>query len=299
MQQDVLEYSLPDFADSFDLNLSFVRMVHRNPVLLQEGVSVGSVYGCFPNCLLNGGRTYLRDSYTRKEMEAVFSAFADYGVRPRLTLTNMLATEEHLGDAYVGDVLEVGAAYGAEAIVHSDFVADYVRERYGMKCILSTTRAVDNVDAFNRLAQRYDCVVLDYNANKNRGFINAITDKAKVEIMVNEYCAHGCSRRREHYLHNSKDQLDNTFTPFNCLSDNKFEVFLRHEPGDPVFFTDEEVARLHRETGIGHFKIVGRGVPSNIVLESYVYFLIKPEYRDDVKWVLAESAALTPAPVRL
>lgn len=289
MQKGKMRFSLPDFADSFRLNLMFVQLMSKNPVLLQDDVAIDSVYGCFPNCLLNGGRAFVREPYTHAQMEATFAAFADYGVAPRLTLTNMLATPEQLHDPYVEDILEVGSAFGAEAIVYADFVADYVRERYGMKCVLSTTREIADVQTFNQMARRYDCVVLNYNFNKDRGFLRAIERPSKVEVMVNEYCVHGCPRRREHYLHNSTDQTRENLTPYDCHAD-KIKVFLRHEPGDPVFFTNEEVARLHRETGIDRFKIVGRGIPYDVVLESYAYYLVKPEYREDVKAVVRSMA---------
>lgn len=290
MADGKMRFSLPDFADSFALNLAFAQVVSRNPVLLQEGVALDAVYGCFPSCLLNGGRAFVREPYSHDEIEATFAAFAELGVRLKLTLTNMLATEEHLGDPYLADILETGSRYGAEAIVYADFVGDYVRQRYGMGCTLSTTREIRSAEEFNRAARRYDCVVLNFNFGKDRAFIDAIEDKSKVEVMVNEYCALGCPQRQRHYLHNSEDQMRDELTPYDCRAD-KIKVFLRHEPGDPVFFTDVEAAQLHRETGIERFKVVGRGIPLDVVLESYVYYLVKPEYRLDVKRVVGAMAA--------
>lgn len=288
MSESTMQFSLPDFADNFDLNLLFVQLASRNPILFADDVGINNVYGCFPNSPLNGGRAFVREPYTHEEIEDTFAAFADCGVKLRLTLTNMLATEEHLHDSYVADILKTGSRYGAEAIVYADFVGDYVRERFGMKCILSTTREITDVDEFNRMAQRYDCVVLNYNFNKDRSFIDAIADKSKVEVMVNEYCTHGCSRRQQHYLHNSQDQMNNDLSPYDCRTD-RINAFLKHAPSDPVFFTNEDVDRLHRETGISCFKIVGRGIPFDIVLESYTYYLIKPEYRRDVKKYIMEE----------
>lgn len=301
MLQHTMKFSLPDFADSFNLNLVFVQLVSRNPVLLQKNVGIESVYGCFPSCPLNGGRAFVRERYTHEDMEATFAAFAEYGVSLRLTLTNMLAAEEHLQDPYVNDMLELGGKYGAEVIAYSDLVRDYAKERYGMGCVLSTTREITTAREFNKMARCYDAVVLNFNYNKDRGFIDAIDDKSKIEVMVNEYCSHGCPQRQKHYLHNSQDQMNNILSPYNCRAD-KIRVFLKHEPGDPVFFTNDEIERLHFETGIDHFKIVGRGIPFDIVLESYVYYLIKPEYRRDVKRVVEEAmqhaqTAIMPAQV--
>ena len=66
--------------------------------------------------------------------------------------------------------------------------------------------------------------------------------------------------------------------------------FFAHEPGHPVIFTDQEVRDLHDEYGIGYFKIVGRGVAFQTVLEAYAYYLVRPKYREDVKRMVMRAA---------
>lgn len=288
MKQSLIRYSIPDFADNFDFNLLFLQLITKNPLLLKQGIVIDSIYGCFPNCALNGGRAFVREPYSRAMIDETFSAFAELEVTPRLTLTNMLAKEEDLHDPYVVDILEIGKNYGAEAIVFSDFVGNYIKDNYGMKIVLSTTRVIDTPEELNRMADSYDWVVLNYNHNKDKVFLDAIERPEKVEVMVNEYCVKGCPRRAEHYLHNSQDQRSNRLTSYDCRAD-KINTFLRHAPNDPIFFTDSEVSDLHRSTGIDRFKIVGRGIPFEIVLESYVYYLIAPDYQEDVRSVMLNS----------
>lgn len=76
--------------------------------------------------------------------------------------------------------------------------------------------------------------------------------------------------------------------PFECVA--KRADFFDHEPGHPVIFTDQEVRDLHDEYGIGYFKIVGRGVAFQTVLEAYAYYLVRPEYREDVKRMVMRAA---------
>ncbi len=276
-----MKYTLPDFTVGLGLNLFFIQLRERQIDWFQEGVVIDSVYGCFPDCILNGGRAFIRERFTIDQMDRALALLAEHGVKARLTLTNMLADETDLADEYLNAMLSVAARYGAEAIVYADVVGDYVRERFGMGCVLSTTRAIGNVDEFNRMTKRYEYVVLDYNHNKDRVFIDAIVDKRKTEVMVNEFCAYRCPHRQEHYLHNSEDQRGGSMRPFECVAANA--DFFNHQPGHPVIFTDDEVRLLHEETGIDSFKIVGRGVAFLTVLEAYVYYLIRPEYREEVK----------------
>ena len=277
----MINYTLPDFTVGLGLNLFFIRLLEQRPALFQDGVRIDSVYGCFPACDLNGGRAFLRERATPRQMEEAFSLLAEHGVKARLTLTNMLADEDDLHDEYLNAMLAIASRYGVEAIVYADLVGDYGRERYGMRCVLSTTRALADAAEVNRMTKRYDYVVLDYNRHKDPAFLAALEDRDKVEVMVNEFCAYRCPHRAQHYLHNSEDQRSGTMRPFECVA--KRADFFDHEPGHPVIFTDREVRDLHDEYGIGYFKIVGRGVAFQTVLEAYAYYLVRPEYREDVK----------------
>lgn len=277
----MIKYTLPDFTVGLGLNLFFISLLARRPGWFQDDVTIDSVYGCFPGCSMNGGRAYIRERTSVGKMDDTFSLLQEHGVKPRLTFTNMLAGQEHLRDRYFNAILEVGARHGAEAIVHSDAVGDYIRENFGMNLVLSTTRAIEKVDELNRMVDLYDFVVLNYNRHKDPAFLLSIEKPQKVEVMVNEFCQHGCPHRQEHYEHNSRDQLAGVMRPFECIA--KHADFFDHDPGHPVIFTDKEVGDLSEIYGIECYKIVGRGVAFQTVLESYVYYLVKPNYRKDVK----------------
>ncbi len=284
----MINYTLPDFTVGLGLNLFFIRLQTQRPDWFQDGVRIDSVYGCFPGCIMNGGRAYVRERATTTQMEESFSLLEEYGVKPRLTFTNMLATAGDLDDEYAAAMLETAARHGGEAIVYADDVANCVRERYGMRCVLSTTRALGDALEVNRMARSYDYVVLDYNRHKDAAYLDALEQPEKAEVMVNEFCVKGCPHRQEHYLHNSEDQMSGTMRSFECVAHRA--DFFNHEPGHPVIFTDDEVRALHDSYGIGHFKIVGRGVAFRTVLEAYAYYLVKPAYRDEVKRLVMRAA---------
>ncbi len=283
----MITYTLPDFTQGLGLNLFFCRLLKARPELCRPGVEVGSVYGCFPSCTLNGGRALVKERYTPAQIEQTYNLLAEYGLTARLTLTNMLATQEDLADHYLEQILSIGAKYGAEAIVYSDRVRDYVRNNYGMKTVLSTTRGITDVREFNQECHNNDYVVLDYSVHKDNAFLSAIEQPQKTEVMVNEFCVKGCLHRLEHYRHNSKDQLADSVTEFSCPH-NKADFF-QHRPGHPVIFTAEEAQKLSDRYGIRFFKIVGRGVPFQTVLEALAYYLVLPQYHDYIKAAVLQS----------
>lgn len=288
----MINYTLPDFTVNLGLNLFFVRLLRERPQMAREGVAVTSLYGCFPDCPMNGGRAYLRERPDAAAMERTFAIMAEYGVVPRLTFTNTDVTEAMLADPYFNAICRAAARFGGEAIVYDDAAGAYLRERYGMPLVLSTTREVTDAATFNELTSTYDAIVLGYNAHKDSAVLGALTAPKKAEIMVNEFCVPACPHRAEHYRHNSADQRDGQMRPFPCRSGRP--DFFDHAPGHPVQFTAEEVAEVHERYGIESFKIVGRGVPFATVLEALVYYLVRPAYHDAVRVLVAREMQRRP-----
>lgn len=104
-------------------------------------------------------------------MEEAFSLLAENGVKVRLALTSMLATEADLHDDYLNGMLSLGARYGAEAIVYADAVADYVHERYGIDYF----KIVGHGAAFRTVLEVYVCYLVrpEYRDDVKRQVVRA------------------------------------------------------------------------------------------------------------------------------
>lgn len=287
MSDRTITYTLPDFTANLGLNLFFIRLFNERPDWMQPGVTVGSIYGCFPNCIMNGGRALVRQQASAQDIERTFAILDEYGLVPRLTFTNMNATVADLDDPYVRTILAAAARHGGECIVYDDAVGVEVRKRYGLPLVLSTTRGLTSVKDVNAKLREYDLVVADYRTHKDAEFLGTVSDPARLEVMVNEFCVPNCPHRDRHYHHNSDNQRDGALTDFTCIAHKS--DFFKHEPGDPVMFTDSEVREAHDRFGIDNFKIVGRGVPFETNLEALAYYLVRPEYRDAAKQLVYRS----------
>ncbi len=284
---EMISYEIPDFTQGLGLNLFFARVMAAHPDWAQPDVTIAEIYGNFPDCPLNGGRTYIQPRWSAERIEWTFSVLDEYGIKPRLTFTNMFADLNSLKDPYVHTILEAASRHHGQVIVYADEIGDYIRSTYHMPIILSTTRALSGVDELNRMLDHYDWVVLDYNHNKDDSFLRKVAHPEKLEVMVNEFCMPHCPYRQEHYKHNSLNQLQGTIEPFACRANRP--DFFDHKPGHPTQFTCEEVQEIHQRYGISAFKIVGRGTVFQTQVESLCYYLIRPEYRDNVRNLLAQE----------
>lgn len=57
-----------------------------------------------------------------------------------------------------------------------------------------------------------------------------------------------------------------------------------------MIFTDRRCATCTTSTASGTSKSSGRGVAFQTVLEAYAYYLVRPEYREDVKRMVMRAA---------
>lgn len=285
-----IDYTLPDFTVGLKRNLVFAQLMRDCPQFFFDDVRIQSVYGCFPGCIVNGGRAFVREPYSARQIEATFEALDGQGIAARLTFTNMLVEERHLEDPYFNLILDAAADHGAGVIVYSDLVDAYVRARHPrMERTLSTTREILDAAELNRALEEFDLVVLNYNKNKDLPFLDQVEHPERLEVMANELCNPGCPHRNEHYLHNSRDQLAGTVTEFRRC-DLSGKDFFKLAPTSPTILTNDDVRTLHGRYGVPRFKIVGRGVAPDVNLESYLYYLVRPEHRAGLREALRSMA---------
>lgn len=278
-----MNFYLPDFCDPFNLNRIIVELWEKEPEKFYDGVEIKAVYGSFYGAIWNGGR--LKPGISdRERIKSSLAYFNEKGIPCRFTWTNSLLEEKHLNDTYCNLIMNEGNNGLNEAIVNMKLLEDYIREAYPKyKIISSTTKCILDIDEFNEeLKKDYKLVVLDYRNNNNYEFLEKIEDKGRVEIVLNEICSPDCKVRKEHFDYHSKMQLNyETLNSYDWECNDGSEGFYKSFK-NRSFVKLEDLQRL-KEMGFKHFKIQGRyGNPAE-VLENYVYYMIKPEYRDEVR----------------
>lgn len=276
-------FALPDFTAGLKTNLALIECWRNKPAMFRDGVRIDNVYDCFPGCKANGGRHILGQPYSPFHMHAAFAALNNAGVKARLTFTNMFADSNMLkSDDYIQKILDIASRYDVDVIVYSDEVADYLRENYPFKLVLSTSREITDIETLNAALERFDQVVLNYNLNKNYDFLSQVAHPERLEVMVNEVCAPNCPVRQKHYEMESRDQLngESTMFPEEC---GRPKVDFTELFDGPVVYSNDELARLRADYGIRHFKIVGRNKKHEKHIDSLLYYLVKPEYHAEIR----------------
>lgn len=286
------KFHLPDFVRHFKLNMILLEMLNRQPEIFYDGVEIASVYGTFPGSVWNGGRSF-SGKIDAKSVQGILEKFNSRNIPLRFTFTNPHVGPEHLRDPFCNTCMKMADNGMNEVIVVSPLLEDYIRNRYpNFKITSSTCKQIEDMDKLcEELEKDYNLVVLDYNWNNKFEMLEKIPHKEKCELLVNACCTPNCKRRKEHYDFVGEYQIKITehmkhpdepfdFRDFECP---QMGMALYQTIDYPTHISPKDIYNRYVPMGYENFKIEGRSVPDINILEAYVYYMIKPEYRDEAR----------------
>lgn len=291
-------FHIPDFYVHANLNLNLIDKIKEHPEYFRDDLEIASCYGCFAPALWNGGRA-VSGFTTNAVVDSTIREFNDRGVPLRYTFTNPTLTPADLRDQFCNRICRMAENGFNEIIVNLPFLEEYIRENYPkFPLVSSTVKQIEDLDALiSELQKDYSLVVLDYNWNNDFEKLDKIPQeyRSRCEILINPYCTPHCKRRAEHYIALGQAQRESAASPlmaklhgkntlqkameFKC--DNTSMNFYQIQKYS-TFVGNEQIEK-YLEMGFNNFKIEGRVLHYANVLESYIYYMVKPEYRDLVR----------------
>ncbi|MCR5094359.1 MAG: hypothetical protein K6B72_10345 [Lachnospiraceae bacterium] len=290
-------FHLPGLRYNFPLNMIWVSLLKQHPEYFREGVEVASFFGCFPFALWNGGREIdPNDQCDAGFITNTIKAINQAGIPVRYTFTNPLLTEDDLRDEFCNFCLKAASGYPNEVLVFSPILEDYLRKNYPSFAIDSTTcKEIKDVAGLNEeLEKDYKFVVLDYNLNGNWDFIEKLTHPEKLEVLINATCTPNCPRRGQHYrdiatrqrivLRNRKLPPEKRKPVYNWECKYGVENTVYSIQDYPTVVKPDAIWDEYLPRGINNFKIEGRTANLFNLLDTYCFYMARPERADEVRF---------------
>jgi hypothetical protein len=108
--------------------------------------------------------------------------------------------------------------------------------------------------------------------------------KEKTEFLCNECCAFSCKDRKACYENVSRQNLGEDCPDFPCSSPGGAEGYrFSRAMENPGFLSVGDIRNTYLPMGFTNFKIEGRGLGSALVLEFFLYYMVRPEYQIHVR----------------
>jgi hypothetical protein len=257
----------------------------EEPEKFYEDVVIDSVYGSFPGCIWNSGRAACGWANIENIIGTV-AAFNKLGISVRYTFTNSQITGRHLYDYYCNTICQAtghildNVQNGIN--VNQPVLAKYLEENYpGFYLLWSTTKGVDSVEETNELSK--DRITVLYYGMNNTTALDKLEHPENIEILVSEACIERCPKRAEHYKSIEKLQLLEPSEEFRCPYGCEQYYYYDTPVKRDHYVSIDDIRDLYLPRGINKFKISGRQDNAVNLIENYVNYFVKPEYRDSVR----------------
>lgn len=227
--------------------------------------------------------------------------------------------KKHLDDNFCNMVMHLADNGMNEVIVYSSLLEDYIRKNYpNYKITSSTCKRITNQEQLcSEIEKDYNIVVIDYDLNHNFDVLKKISDKKKCELLVNACCNPECPTRTEHYeaiglqqiayanhvkkYQNVPFNIENfrkthleilRFNECSCVGRNLFQIVSLKNHISP-----DEIWNTYIPMGFEQFKIEGRTAETLNLIEYYMYYMIKPECKEQARFefmkCLSENGVIT------
>lgn len=285
--KEKVHFYLPGFFENVTLYIMLSDFIEHIPQWFYDDFKISAVYGCFPNCIWNGGRAIF-GGVNRPIMTKTIEEYNKRGIAVRYTFTNPLLEEKHMSDTFGNVCLEVADNGMNEVLVNTAVIEDYVRKNYpGFKLISSTTKCLRTFDLVrDELEKDYYLVVLDSALNKDERVFE-LEKRDRLELLVDHGCRLNCPNRERHYIASGKAQLTFDTTDFPpCPSVNHTFEELKTKDN---FISRELMNEKYIPAGIKHFKLDGRSFQTEKLVDSLLYYMVKPEFREKMKQIIKKE----------
>lgn len=157
----------------------------------------------------SGGRIPQIDTITEKELTELVEEYNKRNISCHFTFSNYRIEKEHLDDHIGNLVCKVLSKinYDNNIIISSDILSNYIHDKYpSIKQTASVLKPAyekpnfdETAEYYNELCKKFDFVCIRPEHNTDRKFLQKLTYKEKIELMVNQICFRECPLAQMHY----------------------------------------------------------------------------------------------------
>lgn len=278
-----MESLAKDYGAEIDWNVGCLSsfsnsMLGYLHVLRQNNYEIPTFKYAFggPTCKFSGGRALHSYPVTPALIASTIEAYGEFDIACRFTFQNTELTKEDLSDPYSNSILECLASCNPTkrngVIVYSDLLTEYIRDKYpSLELVSSLVKPAvevglikDTPKYYNKLLKRYNTVVVNASRVFDEGFLDALDDVSRIEVIVNSKCIKNCPFAAQHYKQLSKDNIfwvDSGFAIRNENRDNIMDKCLplkQKDGGRRMLVMDDNQIKYLVDKGVRHFKLEGR-----------------------------------------
>lgn len=281
-----INVSLPNFHNMVFLNLCFITLQKNNKEVFKDGFEISSADGCFYYSIWSRmrGRAYT----SRHDIETTVNLYAKNNIPVFYVFDNESITKEDLYDNFSNLMLKTAHKKGNGVYAASELLCEYIRKKYPAYTVVKIASEAD----FGRKN------ILIHPKYNNLPVLENIKHKDSAYITLNPLCAPECRFYNEHFKYIEQEQLNfySVSDIYLCPLKRDFNFYDLKEHSN---FISEDKMLYYINKGFRNFRIdfpyIEKSIDINYstydAIEGCVYYLIKPEYRQEIRQLIIRKFA--------
>lgn len=282
----MINFHIPGLVPHFELNKKLINAIKEYPQYFYDGIKISGVYGIFNAHRYGGGRVTTGVMVDENLEKEIVNTYNSLNVSVIQVFSNSEIEPEMFGDYYCNIDLELCHNDMNKIIITSNELKQYIHSKFPKYKFMSSITNTESSNIEKIENNDLDIIVVNANLNNTNELFN-ISNKSKIELLVNSQCIKNCPFEKEHYKNISKMQLGEIIEPFVCPYKANVNHSLEYTKTLDSFISVEDLYNKYAPAGFNIFKINGRTVPSKDVMEYYLYYMVKSEYQNEVKELLS------------
>ncbi len=281
-----INIALPNFHNQVFLNLCFITLQENNKTVFKDNFEITLAEGCFTYSIWSTERD--RRYITKHDMETTINLYSKHNIHINYIFDNNYISKQDLNDKFSNIMLEIAHRDGNGIYLKSDILFEYIKNKYPMYKLI---KIADKNDF-----DKKNILISDKYNNSLRK--NDIKFKENAYITLNPLCPSDCRHYDNHRKYLEQEQINyyGLSNVYICPLKREFNFYdLKNNKN----FISEEKLKDYIKAGFHNFRIdfpsiekctdINYGIYDTI--ESYIYYLIKPEYKNEIRHLIIKKFA--------
>ena len=287
----MIKFHIPGIMRFDIINTILINLLKEHKEYFYDDISIAGIYGSFTPCLWNGGRVFTGNYQDQNKRKEIVQKYNDLGIGIIYTFTNTSVDSRGYADYLCNSDMDniINNTDINKIIIADENLKQYIKNKYSdkdLKFILSITSDVvleKDMKLLKELEDQYDLIVPNYNFNNTKSLLNT-KNPSKYEILLNPQCVDNCKFEKEHYksISDVNSEKITALEQFQCPYESNTIYKLENFINNKAFIKVEDLYSKYKDKGFTTFKINGRTTDEWNVVQYYLYYMVKPEYKDTV-----------------
>ncbi len=267
---------LPSFFDNGAICKFFAEQFSMQKNKFYDFIGKISFMGSFPYFLWDD-EGLIKQYIPRENIQNELAIQKTNKISLYLNCSNSKLTQEHFQDLYCNTIFDLAKENSLYAVVNNIELAEYLKNKFNyVKLVYLKEKKAEYEDLF-------DYYKIDFSLN-NKNLILNKEPKEKYIVQLNSYCKNDCNCLDKRSIDKLRFEA---YPSFNC--DNYADSFEETKHTDS--FVSIDTMQDLMKKGFTEFIIADNKKDKYELLESCIYYLIKPEFQNEIRLLLLRKGA--------